>query len=301
MAEAWTHEFSSPIPAPPERIFKALTDEDELTQWFAEHAEVEPKVGGAYRFWGRHTVGTPTKAEAGGTITALEAGARLAFHWTICGTPSEVTVALTPADTPMGPGTTVAVTHALEGALDRPRAKELVDDWWRFTLGNLTAHVTGHGKVLRPDFGDPHPEIRLTMTVDAPPAAVFRALTTPEALKEWMGAPAPVVEPRPGGRYELGWKYEVDGKEVGGGPMQILDIVQDRKLVVDWPDWRGDPSVPRQSVTWLLEPAGTGKTKVTLVHAGFTRAVDFSDYPFGWGHFMSEMAKVAVKFEEGRR
>lgn len=47
-------------------------------------------------------------------------------------------------------------------------------------------------------------------------------------------------------------------------------------------------------------PANPGRifTVVTIVHAGFTRAVDFSDYPFGWDHFMSEMAKVAVSLEE---
>jgi uncharacterized protein YndB with AHSA1/START domain len=135
------------------------------------------------------------------------------------------------------------------------------------------------------------------MTVDAPREAVFRALTDPEALREWMGAPAPVVEPQVGGRYELGWRYDVDGQEVSGGPMQILDIVPNERLVVSWPDWRGDAAVPMQSITWELEPDGTG-TRVTLIHAGFSRTADFSDYPFGWGHFMSEMAKVAVRLKE---
>ena len=296
--KGWTHDFAFPIPAAAERIFQALTDARELEQWFAEHARVEPRIGGAYRFWGRHTVGTPSEREATGTVTALEPNARLAFEWTVCGTPGEVTVTLTPQQTEEGPATNVAVRHELRGALDQPRPKELIDDWWRFTLGNLMHHTTGRGTVLRPDFADPHPEIRMSMTVDAPPRAVFRALTDPDALREWMGAPAPVVEPRVGGRYELGWKYEVDGKEVSGGPMRILEIVPNRRLKVDWPDWRGDASVPRQSITWQLEPDGAGKTNVTLVHAGFRRAVDFSDYPFGWGHFMSEMAKVAVRFEE---
>lgn len=297
MTDGWSHDFAYPIPAPAARLFEALTTQDELERWFAEHARVEPRVGGAFRFWGRHTVGTPAERDAKGTLSAFEPPTRLAFDWEVCGVPSRVTITLTPEETGQGPGTRVAVRHDLQGALDRPRPKELIDDWWRFTLGNLTAHATGSAQVLRPDFADPSPEILLSMTVDAPPEAVFQALTDPEALREWMGAPAPVVEPRVGGRYELGWRYEVEGKEVAGGPMKILDIVPNELLVVSWPDWRGDQSVPTQSITWRLEPDGTG-TRVTLTHAGFIRTVDFSDYPFGWSHFMSEMARVAVRLKE---
>lgn len=294
MTEGWTHDFAFPVPAPVGRVFHALTSERELETWFAEHARVEPRVGGAYRFWGRHTVCTPDEDEADGTITTFEPDARLAFEWRVCGTPGSVTFTLTPEETEMGPATKVAVRHALDAHLDRPRPRDLIDDWWRLVLGNLTAHVVGKGEVLRPDFTDPDPEIRLSMSVDAPPSAVFRALIEPDALREWMGAPDPVVEPRTGGRYELGWKYEVDGQEVSGGPMEILDIVPDELLRVSWPDWRGNSAVPTQTITWRLEPEGAG-SRVTLVHSGFTRAVDFSDYPFGWGHFMSEMARVAVR------
>lgn len=251
-------------------------------------------MGGPFRFWGRHTVGTPSEQDAKGTITAFEPGTQLGFEWTVCGAPSSVTITLTPERTERGPGTEVTVRHVLHAALDRPRPKELIDDWWRFTLGNLMAHTTGHGEVLRPNFADPRPKIRLSMTVEAQPEAVFRALIEPDALREWMAAPAPMVEPRVGGRYDLGWKYTVDGEEVSGGPMKILDIVPNERLVVSWPDWRGDSSVPMQSITWLLEPDGAA-TRVTLVHSGFTRTVDFSDYPFGWEYFMSEMAKVAER------
>lgn len=293
MTNGWTHDYALPIPAPANRVFQALTTEHELKDWFAEHARVEPRVGGAFRFWGRHTVGTPAAQDAKGTITAFEPDARLAFDWSVCGVPSAVTITLTAEESEQGPRTRVAIQHELHGQLDQPRPKELIDDWWRFTLGNLMAHTTGHGRVLRPDFADASPEIRLSMTVDAPREAVFRALTEPDALRDWMGAPDPVVELRVGGRYELGWKYTVDGKEVEGGPMRILDVVPNERLAVSWPDWRGDPSVPTQSITWLLETEGAG-TRVTLVHSGFLRTVDFSDYPFGWGHFMSELARVAA-------
>jgi uncharacterized protein YndB with AHSA1/START domain len=155
----------------------------------------------------------------------------------------------------------------------------------------LTVQAAGHGKVLRPDFADPNPEIRLSMSVDAPPEKVFRALTEPAALNQWLAKDAR-VDPRVGGRFDLGWKQDAD-IERSGPAMEILDLVADKKLAISWPDWRGDSSVPAQTVTWLLDPEGSG-TRVTLVHTGFIRAAVVSDRPFAWGTFLSEMARVAV-------
>jgi uncharacterized protein YndB with AHSA1/START domain len=71
-----------------------------------------------------------------------------------------------------------------------------------------------------------------------------------------------------------------------------LELVPNEKLVISWPDWRGDTSVPEQSITWLLEPSGEG-TRVTVIHSGFVRTVDLSDYPFGWGYFLGRLKDVA--------
>ena len=294
MMDGWTHEYSFPIPAPTDRIFTALTTKSELEQWFAEHADVDPKPGGAFRFWGRHTVGTPGEEDAIGTLVAIEPDERIAFDWKLFGTPSRVTIALTPEESEQGPATRVAIEHVLDGPIGQPRSREMIDDWWRLVLGNLTAQSTGHGQVLRPDFSDPSPEIRIAMTMDASPGNVFRALTEPAALNQWLAKDAR-VEPRVGGRFDLGWQEEAE-IEHAGPAMEILELVPNEKLTISWPDWRGDTSVPTQSVTWLLEPDGSG-TRVTLIHAGFVRAADISDYPFGWGHFLSEMARVATGLE----
>ena len=95
-----------------------------------------------------------------------------------------------------------------------------------------------------------------------------------------------------GGRYSYGWSYDQGGKKVEGGPLSILELVENEKLVTDWPDWRGDMSVPMQKITWLLESIGK-QTRVTLIHSGFVRTADTSDYPFGWGFFLSRLQLVA--------
>lgn len=290
MSEAWTYEYAYPIPAAADRIFYALTSAEELERWFAEHARVELEPGGAYRFWGRHTVGTPSEDEATGTVVSVEQDAALVFDWPLMGVPGRVTISLTPEETKKGPATRVAVEHTLERLVDRPRPKELVEDWWRFTLGNLTAHTTGRGDVMRVDFADESPEVKVVVHMKAPPEKVYRALTEPELLNRWMAKDAS-VDLRVGGDFDLGWRAP-PGTEYSEQGMEILELVPNRKLTISWPDWRGDPSVPTQSVTWLLEPDGDG-TRVTLIHSGFVRTVDLSDFPFGWGHFLGKLTQVA--------
>jgi uncharacterized protein YndB with AHSA1/START domain len=128
--------------------------------------------------------------------------------------------------------------------------------------------------------------------IEAPPTTVFRSLLEPEAVNRWFGSRSAVVEPRLGGRYELNWSYQVDGRDVVGGPTRILEFTPYQKLVLDWPDWRGDSSVTGQTITFLLEPFGNG-TPLTFVPAGFGRTTNISDYGFGWGWFLGELTREA--------
>ena len=288
---SWTHEHSCTLTASPHLVFRALTDRGELTRWFAEHASPGTGPGATFRFWGRHTLGAPSEAEATQRITRFEPGAALGFTWRIYHTETEVTITL--AAESDGTGAKLTLRHQIEGELDVPRARELIDDLWKFSLGNLSCHLAGGQGIVLPDYTDPAPAVRLTIMIDASPEAVFRALIEPEAINRWFGTSSAVVEPQQGGRYDLNWQYKVDGRDVHGGPTTILEFVPYRKLVLDWPDWRGDATVTGQTITWLLEPVGS-RTRVTLIHAGFSRTTDISDYPFGWVYFLDEL-KQAVQ------
>lgn len=294
MAEL-NHTFTWQLKAPPERVFAALTEPAELKAWFADEAEVEPRVGGAFRFWGPHVYGAPRAGTQ--RLTRFEPGKALAFTWEMDGQPSEVVLELTSGDAETNAGgTTLTGTHAFAQAPAIGRAAEMVDDLWRILNGNLAAHLKGGEGLCRPDFASPHPEVRVSTVIDAPVEKVFEAFIDPELLKRWCGAPAPVVEPRVGGAYVYGWSYEVDGRQVAGGPTRILEYEPNRKLVTDWPDWRGDPTVPVQRITWLFEDLG-GRTRVTVVHNGFVRAVDISDYPFGWAGFGEMLRSIFAPAE----
>jgi uncharacterized protein YndB with AHSA1/START domain len=293
MSEPWTHTFTCPLTGSPDRVFSALTDPYQLRRWFAEHVEIEPRQGGHFRFWGRHTYGVPDRERASQRLTRLETGRALAFTWPMDGVDSEVTLELSPDvknGVTDGARTSLTLRHSFAGRPAVPYSAELVDDLWRFTLGNLEAHLLGGDGIVRPDFDDPTQEIRLSIVIDAPRPSVFRALVEPDALNKWI-ASAAEVDPRTGGRYTYAWKYAHGGREVESGPTKILDFVANERIVTDWTDWRGDDTRAPTRVAWLLEDAGSG-TKVTLIHSGFSRVVDQSDYPFGWRSFLDRLKRL---------
>lgn len=284
----WTHRHTCTLPAPAPRVFAALTTPLELRRWFAHDVAVEPHVDGAFAFWGRYTYGAPAAPDPRQRITRFEPNRALGFVWPFDGVASEVVLTLSSPEEPAATDRTMlALEHRFDAAIPGPYGDELVDDVWRLTLGNLDAHLRGGDGIVLPDYSDPSPEIRLSIVIDAPAERVFKALVDPAALNGWIASSA-VVEPRVGGRYSYGWTHQRGGKQVNGGPTQILDLVPNERLVTDWPDWRGDPGKPRTRVAWLLEPVGS-KTRVTVVHGEFPRTADISDYPFGWRSFLNRL------------
>jgi uncharacterized protein YndB with AHSA1/START domain len=294
MKHQWSHSFEATVPGTRQQVFSALTTPAELIQWFAEHVDVEPRAGGRFRFWGRHSYGTPSSGDATQHCTHFESNRALAFTWCFDGQPTEVHIQLDEADDPVG--TRVRLNHQFSRELTQTRGHELVDDLWRLTIGNLDAHLRGGTGVVRVDFTDPQPQVRLSIEIDASRERVFSALMDPSQLNAWI-ASAAAVERHVGGRYSYGWKYKQGAREVEGGPTQILELVPNERLVTDWPDWRGDPTAPSTRVTWLLESLSPERTKVTLIHSGFARAADIGDYPFGWEDFLHRLKSLLARVD----
>ncbi len=286
---AWTFEHRWKLAASADAAFRALTEPTQLRQWFAEHVDVGGAVGEPFRFWGKHSLDTPSAAMATQRLTHWEPGRQLGFTWTIGGVDTTVLLTIEPAETSCH----LQVHHAVIGELPFPRERELIDDHWRFVTGNLMQQLAGGAGIVLPDFSDPSPVVRQVLLIDAPRDVVFATLITPELVNQWFGTTVAEIEPRVGGRYSVGWKYQIDGRDVVGGPTQILEFVQNERLTLDWPDWRGDASVTGQTISFVLESVGA-QTQLTFLHAGFTRTADISDFPFGWVWFLGELRRVAT-------
>lgn len=266
--------------ASPARLYEALTDAAQLRTWFAEHVRIEARVGGAFAFWGRHTPWTATEAEADQRITALEPGRRIAFSWTWRGvaTRAELTVA---AD---GVGARISVRHSAAGELTPPKrvTQWLLGDFWRLSVGNLREYARSGRPVVRPDYEDPRSGVHLTVEIDAPPAAVFAALSDPALMNQWI-AKAARVEPRVGGAYSYGWG-DLDGhSEVECGPRRLVEFVQDCRITHDW--FHDDE--PPTRVTWALQPLDGGRrTRVTLTHEHPSPEPVRGGYIGGWTGYL---------------
>jgi uncharacterized protein YndB with AHSA1/START domain len=268
------------------QAFAMITDKRELQKWFAEDVSIDLREGGAFVFGGLGTY-APTATH----LTLFDQGRSIGWAWPLLGVVGDVTLTVSLGEQPDTSRVDVVCKFPQLPAV--PRSRELIDDLWRFYMGNLKELAEGGAGVMLPDFSDPAPEVRQSIYIAASRAAVFRALIDPALLAKWTYGSA-TVEPREGGRYTYGWSYEHDGKPVDGGPTKILEIVENERLVTDWPDWRGDSNNHGQKITWILEEEGSG-TRLTLIHDGFGRAPDISDFPFGWAGFLESIRDVAIK------
>jgi uncharacterized protein YndB with AHSA1/START domain len=116
------------------------------------------------------------------------------------------------------------------------------------------------------------PAVRLTRTIPASPARVYRAWLDPELIRRWF-APSDftvsdaTVDERVGGRHSV-WHRNADG-DAGGFESQLLELVPDQRIVFAWgfvgPDRVPDPT-HESRLTIELQPVGDGATELTLVH-----------------------------------
>jgi uncharacterized protein YndB with AHSA1/START domain len=119
------------LPAPPDRVFLALTDPAQIVQWFcptAEHRATvhawDLRVGGRFRISLTHSGGNVHTAF--GEFREITMGRRLAQTWAWENQPSMdslVTFELTPSDS----GTLLVLTH--EGLRDEEDCRKHEQGW----------------------------------------------------------------------------------------------------------------------------------------------------------------------------
>jgi uncharacterized protein YndB with AHSA1/START domain len=117
-------------------------------------------------------------------------------------------------------------------------------------------------------------EIVFDVTVDKTPAEVFALWTTPDGVRKFF-APASVIEPRVGGRYQIVFEPETDpeGRKHGSFGVAILELVPGKRFATEWtfppfgPEYNVKPFPTR--VEFDFEAASGGRTRLRLAHRGF--------------------------------
>jgi uncharacterized protein YndB with AHSA1/START domain len=137
-------------------------------------------------------------------------------------------------------------------------------------------------------------EIKKTIIINASSEVVFNAITSPTELTHWFPDNA-VFEGRIGGQVRFSFYKEHSTKHSEG---IVKEFVPNKKVSYTWQP--GDkPGFPETTVTWELEEINLQKTKVELVHSGFTgrgeNKQSSKEYDQGWSYFLGRLKDYCEK------
>ena len=139
------------------------------------------------------------------------------------------------------------------------------------------------------------PSLSIVRKFNAAPGKVWRAITEPEMLKQWMApgdafkVPVAETDVRVGGRYHI-VMHAPDG-EVHDVSGVYREIVPNKKLVYTWA-WKSTPE--RQSVVTIeLRAAGSG-TEFTLRHEQFADEEARDKHQQGWTGCLARLEKIVA-------
>ncbi|MFI9510330.1 SRPBCC domain-containing protein [Nocardia sp. NPDC052566] len=99
-----------------------------------------------------------------------------------------------------------------------------------------------------------------------PPAKVWRAITTPELMGQWLMVPIG-FEPVAGNRFRMKARPMPAVNFSGEVRCEVLEVVAPERLSITWSD-AATVHDTGWTVTWDLHPEGRG-TRMLLTHSGF--------------------------------
>jgi len=229
------------VPAPPNIVYKALTDPAALRVWLAEHADVQ--LPGKYEFWGRYT---PDGAEPHQRVLHVDERT-IRFAWTVDGV--ETTAQFELAEDEDGTLVTLSQSDlpSFQDVLaDTAGARGALQTFWSLAIANLADYLSGRELTPKCDFTSV--ELRASVVIDAAPDKVFDSMIQPELFRKWFGANVD-IEPYVGGRFAMG------GFELDPGGAKFVEFEPGRKATLRFAD--------NETTSWELE-GSDGKTRLTF-------------------------------------
>ncbi len=142
-------------------------------------------------------------------------------------------------------------------------------------------------------------EIKKSIVIDASPELVFKAITDPNELTNWFPDNA-IFDGRVGGKVRFTFNKERSKElDCDSTPEGIVkEFIPNKKVSYTW-QYKDAPEFPETTVTWELEEIDGNKTRVELVHSGFTGKevgkLSFKEHDQGWSYFLGRLKEYCEK------
>lgn len=144
-------------------------------------------------------------------------------------------------------------------------------------------------------------EIKKSVVINASPEVVFRAITDPKELTNWF-PDSVVFNGRIGGQVRF-YFYKEKSKDLDRdySPEGIVkELIPNKKVSYTW-QLKDTPDFPETVVTWELEEIEPHKTRVDLVHSGFTGKeggkLSSKEHDQGWSYFLGRLKEYSEKLK----
>jgi uncharacterized protein YndB with AHSA1/START domain len=284
------------LDAPAETVWKAITELDQMRQWyFAQLESFAPEVGFQTQFNVHHDGKNFPHIWK---VTDVVPGRKIAYSWKYGGFPGEslVTFELFAE----GKKTRLKLTHA---GLETFQPESHPD----LARKNFVAGWTSLAAKLQQFVESSDDALVIVRIVDASRELVWKAWTEPEHLMRWWapkGCTTPFckVDLRPGGKFHYCMRLP-EGRDIWGMGV-YREIVAPARLVYadSFADAQGNPvppahygmsaSHPAESLVTVTFEEHAGKTRVTLRHAIAVAVEERKGAEQGWGEMLDRLAET---------
>ena len=133
--------------------------------------------------------------------------------------------------------------------------------------------------------------IKKEIVINAPVDKVFSALIDPEQLTQWFPNIV-TIEPWAGGKVFFRFSKQVTKEKKDHDVIgTIISIIPNKELSYSW-NFTTKPEYNKNTiVTWKLVQLDNDKTKITLIHSGFTNIdrIQYDEHNEGWDWYTKRL------------